>query len=198
VDYPAGRCEILENPLTIEDLSRAIARFVTEEPRIAMVAITGGEPMVQHRFIDAWLREQPPTVPCLLETNALLPAGLADLLRKITVVSADIKLPSNSGEGDRWEAHRLFLDACARNAATSVYVKVPVDDATDPEEVRRGARLVAELLPSALMFLQPVTDVRTGAWQITAARLLAFARVAATENARVRIRPQLHKLAGIR
>jgi organic radical activating enzyme len=198
IDYPGGSSEALANPLTMSGLTRAIGRFVAEEPRIAMIAITGGEPMVQHRFLSRWLREQPPPIPCLLETNAIVAAGLPDVLRGVAVVSADIKLPSNSGEGARWEAHRRFLEACARSEGTYVYVKMPVDDSTEPEDVRRGARLVAELVPSALLFIQPVTDATTGAWRITAARLFSFARTAAAETAHVRVRPQLHKLIGIR
>jgi pyruvate-formate lyase-activating enzyme len=40
-----------------------------------MIALTGGEPMVQPRLLDAWLTSHPAPRPCLLETNAIVTAA---------------------------------------------------------------------------------------------------------------------------
>jgi organic radical activating enzyme len=190
-----GARERVPNPITAELLAEIVARFCREDPTIAMIALTGGEPMLQHAFLEAWLAGHTPPRPCLLETNAMLAGGLHDLLRHIAVVSADVKLPSNSGERALWEEHRRFLQACRDS---ELYVKMPVDDHTDGEEVRRGARLVADAAPAATLFLQPITDAHDGAWRTSPHRLLELTAVARREMPRTFIRPQLHKLVGMR
>jgi organic radical activating enzyme len=160
-----------------------------------MIAVTGGEPMVQHGFLARWLESHSPPVDCLLETNALLIPDLDRILPHVRVVSADVKLPSTTGEQAYWDHHRRFLEHCRD---TEVYVKMPVDDATDIEEVRRGARLVADTLPSATLFLQPATDVVTGSWNVGTPQLLRFLSCAAAELPSTRLRPQLHKMVGVR
>jgi 7-carboxy-7-deazaguanine synthase len=195
VDYPSGDHEVLANPLSIGELSDVVSRFVREDPSIAMVAITGGEPMVQGTFLAAWLEEAPPGVPCLLETNALLTTALDDVLEGIEVVSADVKLPSNSGEDEFWDRHRRFLEACR---GTEVYVKIPVDEGTSPADVVRAAALVAEAAPGAILFVQPLTDPVTTGWCISVKHLEDLAAVASAEVRDTRVLPQIHKLVGVR
>jgi len=115
------------NPLSIADLAVFVERFFSEDPGITRVALTGGEPMLQQRFIASWLRSAPPPVGCMLETAATVAGGLDELLPYIDTVSADIKLPSNSGERPLWHHHRQFLAKCGR---AQVYLKMPVSDDT--------------------------------------------------------------------
>jgi organic radical activating enzyme len=197
ITWPDGRREVRRNPFAPAALAAVVERYCAEDPAVAMLALTGGEPMVQHAFLGAWLGAFSPPRPCLLETNAMLPSGLSDVLPHVAVVSADVKLPSNSGERPAWDAHRRFLEEC-RAAGTDVYVKMPVDDRTDPEDVRRAASLVRECVPDAVLFLQPITDARDGTWLASQHRLLELAALAQRDVARTRLRPQLHKLAGIR
>jgi len=195
ITWPDGTVETRPNPIDARSLAAIVERFCELDPHIAMLALTGGEPMVQHDFLSAWLQAHRPPRPCLLETAAVLTAGLDHLLPHVSVVSADVKLPSNSGERPLWEEHRRFLETCA---GVELYVKMPVDDATDPDEVRRGARLVRDAAAHATLFLQPVTDPHHGGWQVSQHRLLELVAMAQGELARTRLRPQLHKLAGIR
>jgi 7-carboxy-7-deazaguanine synthase len=195
VDHPGGPSEILANPVSGARLAEIVVDCLKADPGVAMIAITGGEPMLQHRFIAHWLALYAPPVPCLLETNALLSVGLEAVLPHVSVVSADVKLPSNSGESGTWRRHRDFLARCA---GVEVYVKMPVDEHTDALEVSDGARLVAETAPGATLFLQPITDPVTGCWRISTSSLLALAGRAGAELPTTRVRPQLHKLLGIR
>jgi organic radical activating enzyme len=195
IAWPDGARERIANPVSAVRLAAILTRFCDEDSGIAMIALTGGEPMVQHSFLDAWLTAHPAPRPCLLETNALITAGLDRVLRHVALVSADVKLPSNSGERAFWDEHSRFLAACH---GVEVYVKMPVDDRTDADEVRRGARLVADATPSATLFLQPVTRVEDGAWAASAHRLFELAGLARKEMPRTFVRPQLHKLLGIR
>ena len=159
------------------------------------IAITGGEPMLQERFITTWLTEAPPPVGCLLETAATVAHGLERLLPRIDTVSADIKLPSNSGEAAQWERHREFLSLCKD---VDVYVKMPVSDDTLDDEVRLAARLAHETVPDAPLYLQPIAGPNDGVWQVRSSRLLALTAVAASEARDVRVLPQMHKLLAIR
>lgn len=195
ISFPGGELVSVANPLSIADLAVFVERFFREDPGIARVALTGGEPMLQQRFIASWLRTAPPPVGCMLETAATVIGGLDDLLPHIATVSADIKLPSNSGERPMWHHHRQFLAKCGR---TDVYLKMPVSDDTEDEQVRVGARLAHETIPGATLYLQPITSPDDGSWQARPSRLLALLAVAAAETSRVMLLPQMHKLLSIR
>lgn len=201
VDFPDGRHERLANPMSAGLLDTIVQASCRQDPSIGMVALTGGEPMLQHRFLAAWLATGGCPVPCLLETSGLDSAGLEDVLPYVAVVSADVKLPSNSGEGDRWADHCRFFTCVAASrrsdGSPEVYVKMPVDEGTSFDDVRRGVRMIHEYLPHAPVFLQPITDP-AGAWRLTSERLRALFGEAAREHPVVRVRPQLHKLAGWR
>jgi organic radical activating enzyme len=160
-----------------------------------MIAITGGEPMVQGAFLAAWLAARPPARPCLLETNAMLTASLAAVLPGISVVSADVKLPSSTGEQQFWDSHRAFLEACR---GTETYVKMPIDAGTDPGEVTRAAALVAAAVPGAILYVQPVSDPATNLWSVDMKYLGELAALASAWVADTRVLPQIHKLVGVR
>lgn len=197
VSYPDGATESLANPISVADLARVIGRCLDEDPEIGCIAITGGEPMLQQRFILAWFTEAPPAVSCLLETSATVAQGLEGLLPWIDVVSADIKLPSNSGEPPQWERHRDFLKRC-HDGDTDVYVKMPVSSDTSDDEVRYAARLARETVPDAPLYLQPISDPDGGEWRLHSSRLLALTAAAASEARLVCMLPQMHKLLAIR
>ncbi len=198
IDYPDGQHEELSNPLTASDLTVIVMRFLREDPSIKMVSLTGGEPMVQARFIAAWLAAAALPVGVMLETAATLTRGLEELLPHLSTVSADVKLPSNSGESPFWELHGEFLSLCAAYDGPDVYVKMPVDDATSDLEVQRAARMVADLLPDARLYVQPITDPADGSWRLGAARMGALLALAAGECGNTAFRPQIHKLLGVR
>jgi len=195
VDYPDARSETFSNPLSVQELAAIVEECCRLDPSIAMVAITGGEPMVQAPFVSNWLLQAPPPVGCLLETSALVSQGLAEVLPGIEVVSADVKLPSNSGEAETWDRHRAFLELCRD---TETYVKMPVDQGTAAEEVARAAELVAATLPGATLFVQPITAADGPSWCIDQQRLACLAAVASAHVRDTRVLPQIHKLMGIR
>lgn len=197
VDSPDGGSEILENPISAAALRSIVEGFCESDPTITMIAITGGEPMVQADFLQRWLAGPAAPVPCLLETNATIVTGLAEMLTRVALVSADIKLSAETGEPNQWQRHDEFLRTCAESGV-EVYVKMPVGAATNPCEVRRGARMVAKTLPRATLFIQPVTEVDSGTWRVSASRLFSLLAAASAELPRARLRPQVHKLVGIR
>src|SRR5439155_718050 len=69
--------------------------------------------------------------------------------------------------------------------------------AAPPEEVERGARLVAEAAPGAPFFLTPLTEPTTPRLTIGAGTLERLHALASRVHPDVRVLPQLHKLLGI-
>jgi len=201
---PAAVCRILgpdgerrrRNPLTAAALDAEVAALAAAAPPLHAIALTGGEPLVQADFLEAWLAARTNPLPVLLETAGILPARLARLLPRVAIVSLDFKCPSNTGERARWEEHEACL-AAAVAAGRDVYVKMPVDEATAPDEVARGAALVAGLAPRAPLYLTPLTEPTTTRLTIGAATLERLHALASRHHADVRVQAQLHKVLGI-
>lgn len=197
VSVPGQADRVLPNPISADDLTAIVAEICQADPTISGIALTGGEPLVQRAFLAEWLSAWQPPCPCLLETSATLSRNASEILDRVAVVSADLKLPSNSGEADLWEEHREFLTLCAQSNVET-YVKIPVDAATDLGELRRGAALVRELLPSAVVFLQPLTTVGGSDWTVEVEQLGRMVQIAAEEQVDARLGVQLHKFLGVR
>jgi organic radical activating enzyme len=195
VDWPDGSRIVGSNPVEAGKVAAFVEEVCRQDAAIDMISLTGGEPLLQHRFISRWLCAHPPPRPCMLETNSTLPAPMAALREHIALVSADLKLPSSSAERGLWDVHRRFLEALRGRPA---YVKIPVDEATDPGELSRGARMVAEILPGATLFIQPLTSRQDGRWLIGQTHLQRLLALATAELPSSRFLPQMHKLAGIR
>ena len=182
-----------DNPITTDDLGSIIRQLVDRDQPIDALALTGGEPLMQSDFIASTLSTQNVGVPVLLETNGVLPSRLVEVLPFIDIVSMDIKLPSNTGESQFWEEHQKFLDI---GRSKEIYVKVVVDQATEPSEVSRAFELVACCAPDAPAFLQPMTPIGSDQ-PITAEKLAEFYRIARNHLESVRVLPQTHKAIGI-
>ena len=62
ISYPGGEEVVRDNPFSIAELADVVARCCEGDRSISMIAITGGEPMVQQKFLNEWLAERPPSV----------------------------------------------------------------------------------------------------------------------------------------
>ena len=184
------------NPVTVADLEAEVASLVGTAPPLHAIAVTGGEPLVQVDFLEGWLASRGDALPILLETAGIWPERLARLLPWTAIVSLDVKCPSNTGERPRWDEHAACLSAAVA-ARRDVYVKMPVDETTLPEEVERGAQLVADAGGPVPLFLTPLTAPDSSASAISAATLERLHAAASGRHRDVRILPQLHKVLGI-
>lgn len=188
--------QLRPNPLAPADLAGLVARLREVAPPLHAVALTGGEPVAQAEFVARWLGEHGPGLPVLLETAGILPDRLRRVLPWVAIVSLDVKCPSNSGERARWEEHAECL-AAAAEAGCEVYVKMPVDEATAPGEVERGARLVAAAGRGIPLFLTPLTGPADAVLAIGPGALDRLHGIASRVHDDVRVLPQLHKALGI-
>jgi organic radical activating enzyme len=201
---PVPRCRVLgadgvherPNPLDIAALEVEITALRTASPPLHAIALTGGEPLAQTDFLEAWLATRRPPLPILLETAGIWPQRLARVLPYVDIVSLDFKCPSNTGERARWDEHEACLEAAVA-AGRDVYVKMPVDADTVPDEVARGARLVAQAKTAVPLLLTPLTSVDGSRRLIDAGGLERLHAVASREHDDVRILPQLHKILSI-
>jgi len=194
VAWGDGKNEVRANPITVDQLDELVARRAAEEPQLKALVLTGGEPLVQVGFLADWLPSRSTRMPVLLETAAILPAQLGRVLPWVDIVGADIKLPSNSGEPARWSEH----EACLRmSAGGEVYVKILVDEATDPGEIETAVRLVASVSEDIPVFLQPIADRERGRLCIGPQTLERFYRRVAGLGVEIRIVPQVHKILGV-
>lgn len=187
--------ERLPNPFTVESLMEQLAHFGPPELYHA-VAVTGGEPLLHHRFLAAWfpvLRQAGYHI--YLETSGELYRLLERVVDYLDYCAMDIKLPSSSGERPMWEEHREFLRIC-REARISTFAKVVVGANSTDEEILQSARVIADVWPETLLVLQPVTPFGPITESPGIGRLLELQRMALGIIPKVRIIPQMHKLLG--
>ena len=76
-----------------------------------------------------------------------------------------------------------------------VYVKLPVNDRTDPGEVTRAIDLVAKNAPNAPVFLQPIAFPGS-ALSLSREKLDLFFDTARRRIEVVRVLPQIHPILG--
>jgi organic radical activating enzyme len=187
--------ERLPNPFTIPELMGQLERFGPAEDYHA-VAVTGGEPLLHHRFLAAWfpvLRERGYAV--YLETSGELHDRLERVARWVDYCAMDIKLPSSSGERPMWEDHRRFLRIC-REHGIATFAKVVAGRNSTDEEVEVSARIVAEVWPDIPLILQPVTPFGPVKEGPTPAQMFRWQALAKRIVRDVRVIPQTHKMLG--
>ncbi len=192
--FRRGKAPLLrDNPVDPGQFAEQISRLLIDEAPLDALALTGGEPLVQSEFLARTLEIGRFETPVLLETNGVLPQRLGELLPLIDIISMDIKLPSNSGEGAFWDEHAKFLE---RARAKELYVKILVDQETREQDVVRAAALMAELAPNTPVFLQPILGP-AGTQSIDADTLTRLCLLARRHKRLVRVLPQVHRLLGI-
>lgn len=183
---------IAPNPLSVETLDAATGALAAAAPRLHAIAVTGGEPLAQVEFLEAWLPVRRVQAPVLLETAGIRPDRLRRVLPYVRIASLDLKCPSNSGERPLWDEHEECV-AAAVGAGVETYVKMPVDGGTTESDVERGMAIASRYAVPA--FLTPIVERDAATDAETLDRLHA---VATRVHADVRVLPQLHKVLGVR
>lgn len=198
-EVPRCRVEIadtrmdLDNPLTVGRLLELLQSMV--ERYHHSLVITGGEPMMQAGFLMELLpRLRRGGHRLFLETNATMPEEMGELAPNLEWVAADIKLSSCTGEPDRFEANREFLQLCD---SPEIIVKIVVTCGIDREEFATAVEMVAEVDEEATLVIQPVTMLEAAS-RVPPRVLLELQEMAAGLVRDVRVIPQVHPLLGIR
>lgn len=195
----SGRFEAVPNPLDVSALVELLT--VLSRPEIAHddLFITGGEPLLQDGFLEAFLPEarRRPGLPVHLETSGDLPASFARVAGWIDHVLMDIKLPSVTGEPAAWEMHQEFLELIEAGEIGAT-VKLVVSADTSEDDLVRAAAILRGAGSHAAIVLQPMTAAVQTTRVPSAAQVLAWqSKMALALGRSVRIIPQCHKLMGM-
>jgi 7-carboxy-7-deazaguanine synthase len=195
VEPGAWQFERLPNPFTVDSLMQIVRRFGGAWDYHS-VAVTGGEPLLHHRFLASWFPVlQQEGYRIYLETSGELHERLRAVAKWVDYCAMDIKLPSSSGERPLWAEHRKFLAVC-REFDLLTFGKAVVGHNSTDEEIEEAARVVAEVWPETPLVLQPVTPFGPVTAAPTAAQLLRWQQIAKRITPVVRVIPQTHKLLG--
>jgi 7-carboxy-7-deazaguanine synthase len=168
-------------------LTELCARLIIPGPSRPTISLTGGEPLLHHDFLSAWLPEVRSRFTIYLETNGLRYQALEALQEMIDVVSMDFKLPSATGLRPFWDEHRRFLAAAG---GRTVFVKAVVTADTALQDILTSVQIIAEHHISAPFIIQPVT----GPFAPVPELLIEFQNAALGVLRDVRVIPQAHKI----
>ena len=192
VETSAGsmQFEKIKNPLDAAQVAE-IVKSLCEQVPTHSVSFTGGEPLLNWKFIydAATALKKFLDVKILLETNGTLYDELEKILDVIDIISADIKFQSVTGE-NLFSEHKKFLQVAQ---VKDLYVKAVISRETSLEEFLTAVELVAEISPSILFVIQPVTPFGK-VHAASAEKILAFQSAALKILRDVRVIPQTHKL----
>ena len=156
------------------------------------ISFTGGEPLLQAEFLADVLK-----LLCheghkiYLETNGTLPGELQKLIKYISVVAMDIKLPSSTGMGVFWNFHRKFLEIASQK---EVFIKMIICSATQEDDIQQAISLIKEVNKSAILILQPNSAER----DILKDKLRQYKDICRKEKLTACIIPQMHKIIGMK
>lgn len=183
--------EKIKNPLDAAQVAEIIKKFNLEVPAHSL-SFTGGEPLLNYKFIrEVAEKIQGTGLKIFLETNGTLSAELSQIVDCVDIISADIKLPSVTG--NFFNQHKEFLKIAA---AKDLYAKIVISAETTLEEFDAAINLIVEVSPEILLILQPVTPVKN-VKAISAQKILQLQAAALQKLKFVRVIPQTHRLINI-
>jgi len=194
----AGGAQERSNPVSAAELSsllRELAASYGLEPSQLPLAVTGGEPLVQHEFLAAWLPTWPG--PRMLETAGLWPERLAPLLPALDSVSLDWKLASTLDRGQALADPGGCLELL-HGAGLRHWVKLVLTDSVAEDELDAALAAVEEAAPEAEVYLQPATPGHGAVRAPAADDLLRWSLRQGRRALRLRVLPQVHPMLGAR
>ena len=188
-ELSSGRGRVA-NPVSSARLSELCSTLIVPGPSVPVLSLTGGEPLLQHEFLAAWLPQVKGKFRVLLETNGMHADAMRALTKSVDIVAMDFKLPSATGLRAFWKEHRQFLIAAAK---TELFVKAVVTSATRMEDVLTAARLIADVERSIPLVIQPAH----GVLKPEPEKLMDFQYAALGIIGDVRVIPQAHKMLNV-
>ena len=174
----------------VEELLDEIKRF---KGKYHSVSFTGGEPLLQKVFLKEILsRTRGAGFKNYLETNGTLPEPLREVIDTVDIVAMDIKLPSSTGAGVFWDAHRSFLTLASKK---DNFIKIVICSSTIEEDLKTAVRLIKEVNKNTTLVLQP--DSSEGYARVRK-KIEKFRQLCRHDGLNVRMIPQMHKLMGMK
>ncbi len=190
VEKTSGQRDFLEavNPVSGDQLLRHIEVLNQTFPHHSL-SLTGGEPLLQSRFLETWLPKV--SLPVYLETGGHRPQELSKVLSYLSWISMDIKLPSSCGES-QWQAHDAFLAVAGQGKAPLITKWVVTADTT-LADLDQATDLLVKHSADIPVVLQPVTPLG-GCLAPSPTQVLDWQTRLRQRLTSVRVIPQTHKM----
>jgi len=202
VVYGSGR-RSLPNPVPVEAVLREVSGLARSVAAVKTIALTGGEPLEQSRFIASvarGLRTLDFTV--YLDTNGIEVEGLERAIEAVDIVAMDMKLPADVGRS-YWPEHEAFLRRIADgpSGGKTVFVKIVIGEKVKMDEFEKAVGIISGVGRNIPLILQPESRLdyagsgSGGSWvEVAAADLLKKQVYALRYLSCVRVIPQCHKI----
>lgn len=191
-EHGSGSVEQVPNPLTVEQLVGLI-REVDRKNNNKKIAITGGAPLLQARFLGDLLPILKGDGHCIyLETAGDLPQQLKSIIEWIDVVAMDVKLSSVTHEKNAFPAHWQFLKTC-RDFGVEVFTKLVLSAETHEGELMEAVKGIKKAGgKDTLVVIQPMTRAKKTDAAPSGIQLLQWQDKVASQLPNVRVIPQTH------
>jgi len=163
------------------------------------LSVTGGEPLLQSRFLESFLPELKKTfnTPIYLETGGHRPNELIKVIKHVDYISMDFKLQSSAFCGDLWNKHFEFLKISVQSNART-WVKIVITDKTNLNELEYALNNIKSIVGNknnVEIILQPVTPIND-VMPVSEMVILEWQKSLIKIFPEVRVIPQTHKLIG--
>jgi 7-carboxy-7-deazaguanine synthase len=201
--HAAAGQQLLDNPFSrvsvltaLEDLAADYGTCVSD----TVLAITGGEPLLQADFLCRWLPDYPG--PKLLETAGILPDPLKLVLPHLDFLSLDWKDPADLPVGVELlasaECLQLAVDHQKQRPEFRYWTKLILGAQSCLDWLGEALQTLARLAPQSTVFLQPVSPQAKGPQAPASADLLHTLLQWRHLPLELRVVPQMHPLLGVR
>ncbi|MFA5793996.1 MAG: 7-carboxy-7-deazaguanine synthase QueE [Candidatus Brocadiia bacterium] len=182
------------NPITSAVIVRKLLNQIKLFSDYHALSVTGGEPLLETKFLKEVLPAVRRELPVLLETNGLLPERLKELIKLVDIISMDIKMPSDIGRKINWQSVYQFLKISSIKPDT--YVKVVLTDKTDRNELLVARSVIHRVGKDIPLVLQPVSrlNYHRGFKCPSNEKTMSVYRLMKERLNDVRIIPQIHRL----
>ncbi|WP_372794973.1 7-carboxy-7-deazaguanine synthase QueE [Pontiella sp.] len=190
----SGEFEQVKNAMSEQQVFDLIQE-VNAKTRNNRISITGGAPLMQHRFLLKllpMLKNEGHNI--YLETAGDLPSQLMSIIEFIDVIAMDVKLESVTEEPATFPAHWQFLKIC-RDYEVETFVKLVLSANTHEGELMEAAKGIKKAGgEDTLVIIQPMTKASRTDAVPSGEQLFRWQDKVASVLPNVRVIPQTHKM----
>jgi len=187
----SGAIELHSNPMPAETLATLI-KTLWKQARHHSVSLTGGEPLLYHRFLKEVLPLLKPDISIYLETSATQADFFSEITPWVDIVAMDIKLPSATKEAPRYNEHAEFYQLAKQ---FDCFIKLVFNEQTSLEELEAVKSIVSDR--KTPIILQPETSLTDKKVYISPSKLFWIENHLSDWFNDVRIIPQTHKMLNV-
>lgn len=168
-----------------DDLAKVVNKFQD----VHSVSLTGGEPLLQTKFLKDFLPQVNKKI--YLETNATLADKFLEIKSFVDIVSADIKLESATGIKDTFILHDSFFEVCS---GIETFAKIVFNEKITDDEIKNSCILAQKY--GIELVLQP--EMRGDKMSVSSVFCEDVLDKFLKNYDRVRLIPQVHKFLDVR